>query len=85
MQFVTGLPDSPKTEAKGVILVRGPWYETLGSTDLPFVLNQSMSFPCVFKLWDMYVGAFLHIYPLRSRILLLYIFFMQGKAGGVNW
>ena len=24
LQFVTGLPDSPKTEAEGVILVRGP-------------------------------------------------------------
>ena len=24
LQFVTGLPDSPKTEAKGVVLVRGP-------------------------------------------------------------
>ena len=24
LQFVNGLPDSPKTEAKGVILVRGP-------------------------------------------------------------
>ena len=24
LQFVTGLPDSPKTEAKGVILARGP-------------------------------------------------------------
>ena len=28
LQFVTGLPDSPKTEAKGVIFVREPWYET---------------------------------------------------------
>ena len=24
LQFVTGLPNSPKTEAKGVVLVRGP-------------------------------------------------------------
>ena len=24
LQFVNGLPDSPKMEAKGVILVRGP-------------------------------------------------------------
>ena len=85
LQFVTGLSDSPKIEAKGVILVRGPWYETLGSLDLPFVLNQSMSFPSVFKLWDLYVSAFLHVYPLRSRILLLCFFFVQGKAGGVNW
>ena len=68
-QFVTGLPGSPKTEAKGVILVRGPWYETLGSPNLPFSLNQSMSFPGVFKLWDLYVGAFLHVYHLHSCIL----------------
>ena len=39
LQFVTRLPDSPKTEVKGVIFVRGPWYETLGSPDLPFTLN----------------------------------------------
>ena len=29
LQFVNGLPNSPKTEAKGVILVRGPWDKTL--------------------------------------------------------
>ena len=68
-----------------MILVRGPWYEIPDSPDLPFVLNQSMSFPGLFKLWDLYVDAFLHVYHLRSRILLLYIFFVQGKAGGVNW
>ena len=45
LQFVTGLPDSPKTEAKGVILVRGPWYETPGSLSLPFDVNQSLTFP----------------------------------------
>ena len=55
LQFVTGLPDSPKTEAKGVILVRGPWYETPSSPDLPFTLNRSMSFLGVFKLRDLYV------------------------------
>ena len=49
LQFVTRLPDSPKTEAKGVILVRGPWYKTPGASDLPFVLNQSMSFPGGYK------------------------------------
>ena len=49
LQFVTGLPDSPKSEAKGVILVRGPWDETLGSPDLPFDVNHSMSFPSVYK------------------------------------
>ena len=45
LQFVTGLPDSPKTEAKGVVLVRGPWYETPGSQGLPFDAKQSLMFP----------------------------------------
>ena len=44
LQFITGLPDSPKFEAKGVILVKGPWDATASSPDLPFVVNQSMSF-----------------------------------------
>ena len=44
LQFVTRLPDSPKTEVKGVVLVRGPWYETLGSLGLPFDVNQSLVF-----------------------------------------
>ena len=48
LQFVTGLPDSPKTEAKGVVLVRGPWHVTLGSPGLPFDMNQSFSFPGLF-------------------------------------
>ena len=39
LQFVTGLPDSPKTEAKGVVLVKGSCYEMLGSIGLPFYLN----------------------------------------------
>ena len=73
-QFFMGLLDSPKIEAKGLILVRGPWYETPGSLDLPFVLNQSMAFPSVFKLWDLYVSAFLHVYHLHSCILLINIF-----------
>ena len=47
LQFVTGLLDSPKSEAKGVILVRGPWDETSGSPDLSFVVNRSTSFPGV--------------------------------------
>ena len=48
LQFVTGPPDSPKTEAKGVFLVRGPWYETPGSLRLPFDMNQSLEFPGLF-------------------------------------
>ena len=45
LQIVNGLPDSPKTEAKGTLLVRGPWDETPGSPGLPFNVNRSQSFP----------------------------------------
>ena len=65
-----------------MILVRGPWYETLGSPDLPFALNQSMSFPGVFKLLDLYVVvrlSFAFTYFLIKKI------FVQGKAGEVDW
>ena len=55
-----------------------------GSPDLPFVVNQSIPFPGVFKWWDLYGGVFLHVYPLCPCILLLYIFFVQGKVEGVN-
>ena len=48
LQFVTGLPDSPKTEAKGVVLVRGQWHVTRGSPRLPFDMNRSLSFPGLF-------------------------------------
>ena len=47
LQVVNGLPDSPKTEAKGVLLVRGPWDESPGSPDLPFNINRSQYFPGV--------------------------------------
>ena len=47
LQVVNGLPDSPKTEAKGALLVRGPWNETPGSPGLPFNINRSRSFPGV--------------------------------------
>ena len=83
LQFVTGLPDSPKTEAKGMILVRGPWHETLSSPDLPFTLNRSISFPSVFKLWGLYVGvrlSFTFTYVLNNTF-----FFVQGKAREVDW
>ena len=39
------VPASTKTEAKGVVLVKGPWYETPGSPGLPFDVNQSLVFP----------------------------------------
>ena len=44
LQIVNGLPDSSKTEAKGALLVRGPWDETSGSPWLTFNVNRSQSF-----------------------------------------
>ena len=44
LQIVNGLPDSPKMEAKGALLVRGPWDETPGSPELPFNVTRSQSF-----------------------------------------
>ena len=46
-QIVNRLLDSPKTGAKGVLLMRGPWDETPGSPRLPFNVNRSQSFPGV--------------------------------------
>ena len=45
LQIVNGLPDSPKTEVKGALLVRGPRDETPSSPGLPFNVNRSQSFP----------------------------------------
>ena len=47
LQIVNGLPDSPKMEAKGALLVRDPWDETPCSLGLPFNVNRSQSFPGV--------------------------------------
>ena len=47
LQIVNRLLDSPKTEEKWVLLVRGPWDETPGSPGLPSNVNQSQSFPGV--------------------------------------
>ena len=44
LQIVNRLPNSPKTEAKEVLLVRSPWDETPGSPGLPFNFNRSQSF-----------------------------------------
>ena len=44
LQVVNGFPDSPKTKAKGLLLVRGPWDESPGSPGLPFNINRSQSF-----------------------------------------
>ena len=48
LQIVNGLPYLPKMEAKGALLVRGPWDETPGSPGLPFRVNRSQSFPGVY-------------------------------------
>ena len=45
LQFVNGLPNSPKREANGVILVKGPCDETPASPRLPFDVNRSQPFP----------------------------------------
>ena len=45
LHIVNGLPDSPKTEAKRALLVRGPWDETPGSPELQFNVNRTRSFP----------------------------------------
>ena len=39
LQVITKLLDSLKTEAKGVVLVKGSWYETPGSPGIPFNPN----------------------------------------------
>ena len=49
LQFVTWLPNSPKTEAIGVVLVKGLWYETPCTFGLLFDLNQSLTFPGLSK------------------------------------
>ena len=50
LQFATELLNSPKTKAKGVVLVKGMWYKTLASPGLPFDLNQSLLFPSLFQV-----------------------------------
>ena len=49
LQVVNGLPNSPKTEAKEVLLVRGTWDKSPGSPGLPFNINRSQSFPSVWS------------------------------------
>ena len=66
LQFVTGLSDSPKTEAKGVVLVKGLWYKTQGSLGLPFDLNQSLSFPGLFQLGGARTSLSLHVFTCPS-------------------
>ena len=39
LQFVIRFLDSPKMEAKEVVLIRGRWHETPHSSGLPFDVN----------------------------------------------
>ena len=82
-QFVTRLPNSPKIEAKGMILVKGPWDETSGSPDLPFDVNHSMFFQvCTSN------GAWLlmHFFvcPFYVHMFHYCWLFAQGRARGAN-
>ena len=71
LQFVTGLSDSPKTEAKEVVLVKGLWYETSSSPRLPFDLNKSLLFPGLFQLSGTYtpLGRLCFDMPLFYEII----------------
>ena len=51
LKIVNGLLDSPKTEVKGELLVRGLWDETSGSPELPFKVNWSQSCLGVYWQW----------------------------------
>ena len=82
-QFVTKLPDSPKIEAKGVVLVDGPSYETLGSLGLPFDLNKSLMFLGLFQL----DGACTSLGCLYFDMALLFELFVGRRRQGrlVSW
>ena len=83
LQFVTRLSDSPKTEAKWVVLVKGSWYETASSPGLLFELNQSLMFPSLFQL----NGAFTSLGRLYFDMPLLYELFVGRHRQGllVSW
>ena len=75
LQFITGLPDSPKTEAKGVVFVESPWYETSRSPGLPFDLNQSLTFPYLSRL----DGSCTSLGRLYFDMLILSELFVGGR------
>ena len=62
LQFVTELPDSPKTEAKGVILVKGSWYEIPSSPGLLFNLTKSLTFSSLSLFLFWYIFHFLRLW-----------------------
>ena len=82
LQVVNGLPDSPKKEAKGTLLVRGPWDETPSSLGLPFNIKRSQ-FSQVCGRVRSGLTAFFQIFcVLRWTNLGL---FMLGKLGEAGW
>ena len=81
MQIVNGLLDSPEMEAKGALLVRGPWDETSGSPGLLLGLTGRSLFQVCYGSgfsWMMrtYVYKFLYVVDCG--------FLVQGKARGVG-
>ena len=65
---------------KGMILVRGPYDETSGFPDLPFVVNWSMSFPGVYKRR---VHSYMPIF--YASVSFYCVLLVQGKTRGVRW
>ena len=60
LHVVNRLPDSPKTELKGVLLVRGPWDETRALLGFRLIsIRPSLSQVCGRVRW--YNGLFLNI------------------------
>ena len=80
LQFITGLPNSSKTEAKEIVLVEGLWYETLGFPKLPFDLNQSLTFPSLFHL-DGACTSLGHLYLYLDLPFLFEFFVGRHKRG----
>ena len=74
---MNGLPDSPKMEAKGVILVRGPWDETLGSPSLPFDVNRSQSFQVCVR-GRLSLNTYVYTYDFVRNLLWII-------SAGKNW
>ena len=83
LQFIIEILDFPKTKAKGVVFVKGLWYETLGSLGLPFDLNQSLVFPG----WSRLDGAYSFPCSLYFDMPLLVGLFIGKQRRGrlVSW
>ena len=88
LQFAIGLPDSPKSEAKGAILDRGPWDETLGSLDLPFDVNHRMSFLSVYTEQGLPTDVYyIHLFMQHCSVLWVICAgrSRRGKTGAIGW